>query len=134
MLADVWFGRAMVVLGSVLGSGGLWTYLNIRLSKKSATTRLLMGVAYAQITTMGVSYLDRGWVTKDEYEELNKYFFEPYKALGGNGVAERIMSGVNGLPMRSHNEYSEIFRNGQPEGYTNNVRLVSRTEQDAPAE
>lgn len=128
-----WIRAILIVVGSVLGSGGLWTYLQYKDSKRDATTRLLMGVAYAQITSMGVSYLDRGWVTKDEYEELRKYFYDPYQALGGNGVAERIMSGVSRLPLRSHNEYSEIFRNQQPEGLINNVRLVSPV-QNAPAE
>jgi hypothetical protein len=133
-MTDVWIRAIGIVVCSVLGSGGLWAYLQSKDTRRSATTRLLMGVAYAQITTLGVSYLDRGWITKDEYEELNKYFYEPYKALGGNGVAERVMNGVSRLPLRSHSEYAEIFRNRQTEGYVNNVQLVTHPGQVSPPE
>jgi hypothetical protein len=133
-MADVWFGRVIIILSCVFGSGGLGLYLQSRDSRRSATTRLLMGVVYDKITTLGITYIDRGWVTKDEYEELRKYLYEPYKALGGNGVAERVMNGVSRLPLRSHNEYSDIFRNRQSEGYVNNVRLVSAPEQDSSVE
>jgi hypothetical protein len=49
---------------------------------------------------LGMRYIDRGWITQDEYENLNTYLYEPYKKLGGNGSALRVMQEVNKLPIR----------------------------------
>lgn len=125
---DVWVRVIVIIMGSVMGSGGLWAYLQSRDTKHSATTRLLMGLAYETITTLGVAYIERGWVTKDEYEELEKYFYKPYKALGGNGVAERIMNEVSHLPFSSHNKYAGIFTNRPQERFISNVRIVENPE------
>lgn len=128
---DVWIRAVLIIVCSVMGSGGLWAYLQSRDTKKNATTRLLMGMAYDQITGLGVGYIERGWISKDEYEELQKYFFDPYKELGGNGVAERIMNRVSNLPMRSQNRYVEILRRSENEGWTDNVRVVTRSGEEA---
>ncbi|QAY17146.1 hypothetical protein SEA_MADAMATO_28 [Streptomyces phage Madamato] len=130
---ETWLQLALTSLVTLGASSGFWAYLQHRDRAKSATTRLLMGMAYDTITTLGIAYIERGWVTKDEYEELRKYFFEPYRALGGNGVAERVMNEVSRLPFRSHSRYSEIFRNRENEGTVNHVRVVTRQEQDAPS-
>lgn len=45
--------------------------------------------------------IGRGYVTKDEYENLYKYLYKPYKALGGNGTAEKMIHEVNNLPMKT---------------------------------
>lgn len=131
---DTWLQLALTSIVSIVASSGFWAYLQHKDDRKNAQTRLMMGMAYDRITTRGIEYIDRGSVTKDEYEELRKYFYEPYKALGGNGVAERVMGDVSRLPFRSHDRYSEIFRNHEHEGFINNVRLVSRSEQDSTAE
>lgn len=46
-----------------------------------------------------MSYVDRGWITKDEYEDFFKYLYEPYAKFGGNGLAERVMLEVAKLPI-----------------------------------
>lgn len=130
---DVWVRAIVIILGSILGSGGLWAYLQGRDRQKNAITRLTMGLAYAQLTALGLEYIERGSITKDEFEDYRKYFFEPYKALGGNGVAERIMRDVSNLPFRPHDNHIEIFRN-EERGWVNNVRVVSRTRQEAASE
>lgn len=122
-----------IVLASFISLGassGFWAYMRSRHIAKTAKTRLMMGMAYNAITTLGISYIERGWVTKDEYEELRKYYFEPYRALGGNGVAERVMNQVSQIPFRSHNEFPDIFRNRDNEGIgTSYVRVITREEQ-----
>jgi hypothetical protein len=129
-MTEVWFRAILIVVGSVLGSGGFWAFLRSMDTRRDATTRLMMGLAYIQITTLGLRYIERGSITKDEYEDYRKYFFEPYKALGGNGVAERIMRDVSNLPFRPHDGHAEIFRNRE-EGWVNNVRVVRRSENAA---
>jgi hypothetical protein len=109
----------------MLGSGGFWAWLQKRERRKSGTVQLLMGVAYREITTLGIQYIDRGSITMDEYKDLRKFFYDPYRSLGGNGVAERIMNEVEMLPIRSHEEHSEIFKN--PERVISNVRVFSRS-------
>ena len=87
------------ILVAVLTSSGMWTYLTFRYSKKSETTKLTMGLAYERLSEMGMRYQERGSITLDEYEDLRKYLYEPYKALGGNGSADRIMATVDQLPI-----------------------------------
>lgn len=96
-------------IASVLASSGFWAFIQRKDSTKRATARLLMGLAYDKITTLGLSYIERGHITKDEFEELRRYLYEPYKELGGNGVADRIMAEVGNLPLLHQSRYSEII-------------------------
>lgn len=86
--------------GFLAASGGFWVYLSNRDLKKDATARLVMGLAQYRIMTLGMRYLERGWISTDEYDDLRNYFYEPYAALGGNGTAERIMDAVRLLPLK----------------------------------
>jgi hypothetical protein len=47
-----------------------------------------------------LKYIQRGWITEEEYKNLNDYLYKPYEELGGNGSAKRIMMEVNKLPIR----------------------------------
>lgn len=60
---------------------------------------MLVGLAHDRIITLGMDYISRGYITHDEYENLYKYLYQPYKELGGNGSAERIIMEVNKLPI-----------------------------------
>ena len=64
---------------------------------------LLIGLAHDRIHTLASSYISRGWLTSDEYENLEKYLYKPYKAMGGNGTGERLMEEVKKLPLRGVN-------------------------------
>lgn len=104
----------ITALGMVTASSGLWAYLQKRNVAQTAYTRLLMGLAYDKIVTIGMAYIQRGWVSKDEYEEYLKYLVEPYKAMGGNGVAERVASEVGSLPFRTV-QFAEVVIKGTDE-------------------
>ena len=82
---------------AVLASSGFWAWLQKRDDKKSLQSQMLIGLAHDRIVALGMSYIERGWITKDEYENLREYLYEPYKALGGNGSAKRVVEGVNRL-------------------------------------
>ena len=60
---------------------------------------MLVGLAHDRIMYLGMQYVDRGYVTQDEYENLRTYLYDPYKKLGGNGSAERVMKEVDKLPI-----------------------------------
>jgi len=121
--AEVWINHALIIiLGSVIGSGGFWKFLDSRSQRKSAQAQLMMGLAYKEITTLGIGYIDRGWITRDELEEFEKYYVLPYKKLGGNGIAERIANQVRNLPFHSHAHHDEIFRS---ERYLPDVPVIN---------
>lgn len=85
------------------GSGGFWVYLRgkyeRRDKRRDAYVALIMGLAHDKIVYLGLKYIEKGWVNKDEYDDLIKYFWEPYSALGGDGSAERIVTLVKLLPI-----------------------------------
>jgi hypothetical protein len=130
---EVWIRVLLTILGSAIGSTGMWSFFRNRDVKREATTRLMMGMARETITSHGLAYIERGYITKEEFDELDKYFYKPYMALGGNGTAERIMSEVSRLPFSSRSRLSGISRNRDNEGWNTNVRVVSREEADTPS-
>jgi len=72
------------------------------MDNKTETTRLLIGLAHDRIMMLCGHYIERGYITKDEYEDLNEYLFIPYTNLGGNGSAKRMMDEVNKLPIKGN--------------------------------
>lgn len=92
---------ACTVLITLIGSAGFWSYLEARRAKKSASTRLLIGIAHDRITFLGMKYVEQGYITRDEYENLNDYLYEPYAEAGGNGSAKRVMEEVRKLPLHN---------------------------------
>ena len=93
------------LIPAVAAIGGFFTYLRSRARisdrERGEMVSLLMGLAQHQIVFKGLEYIERGWVTTDEYEDLRRYLYDPYHRLGGNGAAERIMHAVERLPFRS---------------------------------
>lgn len=99
---DYWVQMIVTIVCSVLASSGLWAFISKRSDQMDAKTELLMGIAHDRIVFLGMSYINRGYITQDEYENLYTYLYGPYKKVGGisNGSAERVMSEVNNLPIR----------------------------------
>lgn len=128
-----WWLPAMVAIASILASSGFWAYVQYKDSSKSAMQRLLMGLAYDKVTGLGMEYLRRGWITRDEFDEYQKYFVEPYTALGGNGVAERIYRDVARLPFHTHSRYEVLFDDREDERYIPNVPVVTHAHQEKRA-
>lgn len=88
---------------ATFASSGLWSLvmylIQNRAKKKDALTRMILGLAYREIRSLGFEYLGKGSIVEDEYEDLIKYLYEPYKELGGNGTAEKIINEVKKLPI-----------------------------------
>lgn len=95
-----WLQFILTITVSVLGSAGFWAFISKRSDRNNAARRMLTGLAHDRIMSLGTSYIERGWVTVDEYENLDHYLYQPYKDLGGNGTAKRIMEKVKELPIR----------------------------------
>ena len=87
------------VLGSALASSGLWALVGRREDKDDAERKMLVGLAHDRIVHLGMAYVERGYITQDEYENLRVYLYEPYEKMGGNGSARRVMLEVDKLPV-----------------------------------
>lgn len=96
-----WIKTAITILLAFVGSAGFWGFLEARRKKKDASTRLLVGMAHDRIVSLGMKYIERGYITRDEYENLNDYLYEPYAAAGGNGSAKKVMEEVYKLPLHN---------------------------------
>mgnify|MGYP007130623860 FL=1 len=90
----------VTLIVAVFGSTGFWTWVQTRNKKKSAETRLLLGLAYSEIINRADACISRGWVEVDEYNELDRYLYRPYAEMGGNGTAQKLMNEVRNLPTR----------------------------------
>lgn len=87
------------VLTAALASNGLWALVQRHMDKKDVRTQMLIGLAHDRIMYLGMQYIKKGFVTSDDYENLQKYLYEPYVSMGGNGAAKRIMAEVDKLPL-----------------------------------
>ena len=81
----------VAVVIAVLGSNGLWAWINSKGTAKSARDRMLLGLGHAEIFRQCEKYLYRDGITKEELEDLQKYLFKPYSELGGNGTASAMV-------------------------------------------
>lgn len=101
---DFWFQLVTTIVCSVLASSGLWAYLTKRMDRKDAKTDLLLGIAHEKILSLGMSYIERGYITRDEYENLHTYLYEPYRRVmkdGDTSAADRMIKEVDKLPIKT---------------------------------
>ena len=87
------------IVVTVLASSGFWAFLQVKKDKHDGKTQLLIALAHDRIVFLGMSYIDRGYISKEEYQNLHDKLYLPYLALGGNGSAKKVMQEVDKLPM-----------------------------------
>lgn len=90
----------VTVICSMLASSGLWAFIMHLVNKKSAANNMLKGLGHDRIIELGRQYVNRGYITVDEFENLYDYLYKPYKDLGGNGTADKVIEEIRKLPMR----------------------------------
>lgn len=90
----------LTILCAMIGSSGLWLFLQKLLEKRDVKTQMLIGLGHDRIMYLGLKYIERGWIAQSEYENLYTYLYQPYKKMGGNGSAERVMEEVKKLEIR----------------------------------
>lgn len=89
----------VTIVGSIIASSGLWAWVMKKSEKKDVKIKMLVGLAHDRILYLGMAYIERGFITQDEYENLRVYLYEPYEKMGGNGSAKRVMNEVEKLPI-----------------------------------
>lgn len=98
---EPWMQEVLLpIVLAVLASNGLWALIGKRRDKNDAERKMLVGLAHDRIIHLGMVYVTRGYITQDEYENLNDYLYVPYEKMGGNGSAKRVMEEVRKLPIK----------------------------------
>ncbi len=90
----------VTVFCSVIASSGLWAFIAKKSDHKDSKTKMLIGLGHDRILALGMEYIERGYITYDEHENLFKYLYSPYHELGGNGSADRIMKEIENIPIK----------------------------------
>lgn len=89
----------LTIVTALLASSGLWAFLGKKLERNSSERELMVGIGHVELVFFGMQYIERGWITRDEYETLQA-LYKPYTKLGGNGSGTRIMQEIEKLPIR----------------------------------
>lgn len=88
------------IITALITSQGLWSHLSTKSNKDSAESDLLRGLAHTRIMDLCEKYIERGWITPEEYEDLITYLYHPYLELGGNGTVKKMVDNeINRLPI-----------------------------------
>lgn len=90
------------IVTTLLGGSGLFAWMKSKSDRNNTSLSLLLEVSKNQLIALGRTYLDRGYITMDEYEEYEAEY-KLYSAMGGNGLARRVFAQVDNLPMLPNN-------------------------------
>lgn len=100
------------IIVAVLASSGVWAvvqsiiaYFIDKKKKKDdngtisredfdAVVKGLRGLMYDKLEERCSHYIKQGKISAGELNDLRKYYFEPYKALKGDGTIDRLMERV----------------------------------------
>ena len=88
------------IICAVFSSNGLWLLISQKREKKDAKVQMILGLGHDRIIHLCKFYLEQGWISTDDLENLYQYLYLPYKAMGGNGTAEKLMERVEKLPIK----------------------------------
>lgn len=98
---EPWLQMVVTIVCAVIASSGFWAFMQRKNENKDVKSQMLIGLAHDRIIFLGMKYIERGWISQDEYENLRDYLYKPYEKLGGNGSAQKVMIEVNKLPIHT---------------------------------
>lgn len=101
----------ITIFCTVLASSGFWLLIERLIDRRDVRTKLLVGIGHDRIIQLGMVYIQRGWITEDEFENLYDYLYVPYQKAGGNGSATKIIQEVMKLPIKHHLEVNHENQN-----------------------
>ena len=96
-----WTEVAVTIVGSVFASSGLWSLILYKIKKNDSGTLMTRGMAHYRIIEEGQKFIERGWITHEEYDDFMKYLGNPYLESGSNGLAKKMITDISGLPFKS---------------------------------
>ena len=93
------------IVGAFLASSGIWGFILYKQQRKDAKQDdfgtikdALKGILYSDILDTGEKYLAQEYITVKQMNNFKKYLYDPYKALGGDGMADEIWDQLSDLP------------------------------------
>lgn len=94
----------LAIVLTLIASSGFWSiiqiFINNHIEKKSDMAKMILGLGHDRIVQSCQTYIDRGYITINEYDDLHNYLYKPYTKLGGNGSAKKMIEEVERLPFR----------------------------------
>lgn len=99
---ESWIQTLITILLTVLASGGFWSFLQYRSERANNWNKLTLGLAHDRIVSLADKYIARGYITREEYENVHDYLYVPYHACRGNGTGDKAMKQIDALPMHEH--------------------------------
>lgn len=99
-LLDTVINTIISIVVTVLASSGFWAFLQIKKDRHDGKTQLLIGLAHDRIVFLGMSYIDRGYVTSEEYHNLYDRIYKPYSSIApDDGSVKKVMQDLEHLPI-----------------------------------
>lgn len=100
----------IAIFTAVFASTGFWTLINAiyqnKAKSKTAERAALVALLHDRIYDLSQHYISRGYVTVEEYDNLN-YLWEPYNDLGGNGTGKKLFEQVGKIRFDIKGEANE---------------------------
>ena len=96
---------------AIIGSGGIWTYLDHRraareekrekkTAQEQAQTDAIIALARIELVRESLRHIEKGYITIEEADALTA-LFTPYEVLGGNGNGKRLYEQAVNLPRQT---------------------------------
>lgn len=96
-----WIEVLVTITGSVFASSGLWSLILYKIKKNDSGILMTLGMAHYRIIEEGQKFIERGWITHEEYDDFMKYLGNPYMESGSNGLAQKMIDDISALPFKS---------------------------------
>lgn len=96
-----WTEVLVTIVGSVFASSGLWSLILYKAKQNDSGVRMTRGMAHYRIIETGQKFIERGWITHEEYDDFMKYLCNPYLESGSNGLAKKMIDDISDLPFKS---------------------------------
>lgn len=124
---EPWVQTLLAVFAGVFASSGFWAWVMSFRERKSARTQMLIGLGHDKIIHLCSTYIQRGWLTDDEYDNLVNWLYEPYLKMKGNGRAKKLMEQVEKLPVHitQANPAGNVSPSSQPQNSARRRKAVS---------
>ena len=92
---------------AIFASTGFWAFITKKQDKDTAEQKLLMGLAHDRLINQATKYIHRGYITHEEYDDIQTYLYQPYRNKGGNGTVERLMEELKKVEVKP---VTDIYR------------------------
>ena len=88
---------------AIFASTGFWAFITQvvirKIDAKDAKTQMLIGIAHDRIYYLCSTYIERGYITVEEFDNL-QYLYKPYHdGLHANGTGKRLFEECEKLPL-----------------------------------